>query len=119
VELWGDGTPTREFIYVNDAAEGIVAAAEKYDDAEPVNIGAGFEISMRDLASRISEKIGYTGQVRWNTQYPNGQPRRMLDVSRARERFGFHARTSLDDGLSQTISWYAANRPARTPLPGR
>ncbi len=114
VDLWGDGSPTREFLYVDDAARGIVDAAERYDDPDPVNLGAGFEISMRDLATRIQTTAGYEGVVRWNPSQPNGQPRRMLDVSRARERFGFVATTSLDEGLARTIAWYREHRLAVT-----
>ncbi len=110
VELWGDGTPTREFLYVADAARGLVDAAERYDDADPVNLGAGFEISMRDLADKIARATGYTGPIRWDGTRPNGQPRRMLDVSRAREKFGFEATTSLDEGLARTIAWYREHR---------
>jgi GDP-L-fucose synthase len=106
VVLWGDGSPTREFLYVEDAAEGLVQAALHYDDPEPVNLGAGFEISMRELGERIAAKLGYTGSIVWDTARPNGQPRRSLDVSRARERFGFQARVSFDDGLERTIAWY-------------
>jgi GDP-L-fucose synthase len=106
VVLWGDGTPTREFLYVSDAARGLIEAAERYDDADPVNLGAGFEISMSDLARSIAEKVGYTGKVVWDTSRPNGQPRRMLDVQRAKERFGFQANVGFDDGLRQTIAWY-------------
>jgi GDP-L-fucose synthase len=106
VTLWGDGTPTREFLYVEDAALGLVTAAERYDDPDPVNLGAGFEISMRDLASTIAAATGYRGEIAWDSARPNGQPRRMLDVSRARERFGFAARTSLQEGLARTIAWY-------------
>src|SRR4029077_19530410 len=95
-----------------DAARGIVDAAERYDDPDPVNLGAGFEISMRDLALRIQAATGYEGELRWDASRPNGQPRRMLDVSRARERFGFVATTSLDEGLAKTIAWYRANRDA-------
>src|SRR5262249_4536382 len=93
VDLWADGSPTREFLYVSDAAQGIVLAAERYDSPDPVNLGAGFEISMRDLADKIMRAAGFRGEVRWDTSRPNGQPRRMLDVSRARERFGFTAST--------------------------
>jgi GDP-L-fucose synthase len=110
VDLWGDGSPTREFLYVADAARGMVDAAERYDDPDPVNLGAGFEISMRDLAAKIALAVGYRGAVRWDASRPNGQPRRMLDVSRARERFGFVAQTSLDEGLSRTIAWYREHR---------
>ncbi len=111
VDLWGDGTPTREFLYAADAARGLVDAAQRYDDPDPVNLGAGFEITMRDLAERIGRATGYRGQIRWDASRPNGQPRRMLDVSRARERFGFEATTSLDEGLARTIAWYREHRP--------
>ncbi len=110
VTLWGDGTPTREFLYVDDCARGLLEATESYDDPDPVNLGAGFEISMRDLADTIREAIGYRGDIAWDTDQPNGQPRRRLDVSRARERFGFEARVSLEDGLRQTIAWYREHR---------
>jgi GDP-L-fucose synthase len=110
VVLWGDGTPTREFLYVDDAARGLVAAALKYDAPEPVNLGAGFEISMRDLAESIASKLGYRGKLTWDTSRPNGQPRRMLDTSRARERFGFAAQVGLDEGLDKTIAWYRSNK---------
>ena len=106
VTLWGDGSPTREFLYVEDAVEGIVTATERYDDAEPVNLGRGEEITIRDLATLIAEKTGYTGEIVWDASRPNGQPRRMLDVTRARERFGFRAETSMDEGLAKTIAWY-------------
>jgi GDP-L-fucose synthase len=110
VVLWGDGTPTREFLYVDDAVDGLLAAAERYDDPEPVNLGAGFEISMRSLAQKIAALVGYTGNLTWDATRPNGQPRRMLDVSRAQERFGFSARVSFDQGLAKTIAWFEANR---------
>lgn len=110
VTLWGDGTPTREFLYVEDAAEGIVLAAERYDEAEPVNLGAGFEISMKDLAHKIQHAVGYRGIIEWDASRPNGQPRRRLDVSRAKEKFGFEAKTSFDAGIDKTIAWYRANR---------
>ncbi len=106
VTLWGDGTPTREFLFVEDAAEGLCLAAENYNGADPINLGAGFEISMRDLASKCAEATGYTGELVWDVSRPNGQPRRMLDVSRARERFGFVARTRFADGLARTVAWY-------------
>jgi len=112
VDLWGDGSPTREFLYVTDAARGLVDAAERYDDPDPVNLGAGFEINMRDLAQKIAAATGYRGALRWDASRPNGQPRRMLDVSRAKERFGFVATTSLDVGLERTIAWYRENREA-------
>jgi len=114
VVLWGDGSPTREFIYVEDAAEGIVAAAESYDDGEPVNIGSGEEIAIRDLAAIIAEATRYRGTIAWDTSKPNGQPRRKLDVSRAQERFGFRARTPLRDGLRRMIAWYEAELSERT-----
>lgn len=110
VVLWGDGTPTREFLFVRDAARGLIDAAERYDQPEPVNLGAGFEISMAELSGLIARKVGYEGKIRWDTSRPNGQPRRMLDVSRARERFGFVARTSFDQGLDETIAWYRDQR---------
>lgn len=110
VVLWGDGSPTREFLYVEDAAEGIVLATERYDGADPVNLGAGFEISMRDLANEVKNAVGYRGAIEWDTSKPNGQPRRMLDVSRAKERFGFSARTTFEEGLRKTITWYRENR---------
>ena len=110
VTLWGDGTPTREFLYVDDAAEGLALTAERYDSPEPMNLGAGFEISMRELGERIQQAVGYTGPVEWDSTRPNGQPRRMLDVSRARERIGFEARTQLADGLARTIAWYREHR---------
>jgi GDP-L-fucose synthase len=106
VVLWGDGSPTREFLYVEDAVEGIVTATERYDDAEPVNLGRGEEIAIRDLATIIAGKTGYSGEIVWDTSRPNGQPRRMLDVTRARERFGFRAGTTMDEGLARTIAWY-------------
>jgi GDP-L-fucose synthase len=110
VALWGDGTPTREFLYVEDAARGLCDAAERYDDPDPVNLGAGFEIAMKDLAERIQQRTGYRGRVRWDASKPNGQPRRMLDVSRARERFGFEAKVSFDVGLDRTVAWYRAHK---------
>ena len=110
VTMWGDGSPTREFLYVEDAADGIVRAAELYDDAQPVNLGRGEEISIRDLATMIAAKTGFTGDVVWDTSRPNGQPRRMLDVTRAAERFGFRAGTSMNEGLAKTIDWYSAHR---------
>jgi GDP-L-fucose synthase len=104
--VWGDGQATREFLYVDDAAEGILLAAEKYDEPEPVNIGAGFEISISDLIHLIVRLTGYRGRVRFDATMPSGQPRRMLDTSRARARFGFVAGTSLEEGLRKTIEFY-------------
>ena len=115
IVLWGDGSPTREFLYVEDAAEGIVAAAERYDGPEPVNLGSGMEISIRDLAQKIAELVGFRGRIEWDTAQPNGQPRRRLDVSRAEKEFGFRAKTSFDEGLRRTIVWYLANRSAKRP----
>jgi len=106
VVLWGDGSPTREFLYVDDCAEGLLLAADRYDGPEPVNLGAGREISIRDLAELIGELAGFEGEIVWDTQMPNGQPRRSLDATRARELFGFEARTPLRAGLERTIAWY-------------
>ncbi len=106
IEIWGDGSPTREFLYVKDAAEGILLAAEHYNGAEPVNLGSGTEISIRDLATLIAELVGFTGEFRYDPSKPNGQPRRQLDVSRAREAFGFSAQTPFREGLRETVAWY-------------
>lgn len=108
VVLWGDGSPTREFIYAADAAEGIVSAAESYNQPEPVNIGSGQEVRIRDLAETVARLTGYAGKVVWDTDKPNGQPRRALDITRAREAFGFSARTPFEVGLKNTIDWYRA-----------
>jgi GDP-L-fucose synthase len=108
IRLWGDGSPTREFLYVEDAAEAIVRATALYDGAEPVNIGSGREIAMRDLAALIARLTGFSGRISWDRSRPNGQPRRVLDVTRAEREFGFRARTSLEDGLRRTIDWYCA-----------
>ena len=110
IEVWGTGSASREFIYVEDAAEGIVAAAEEYNEAEPVNIGAGFEITIRDLVELIVELTSYAGEIVWDSSRPDGQPRRKLDTSRATERFGFTARTQFREGLRRTIAWHEANR---------
>ena len=104
--VWGDGSPTREFLYVEDCAEAIVLAAERYDKPEPVNIGAGFEISIKDLVHLIAELTGFKGRITWDTTKPGGQPRRCLDVTRAEREFGFRARTSFEEGLRRTIEWY-------------
>jgi GDP-L-fucose synthase len=111
VALWGDGSPTREFLYVDDAAQGLLLAAERYDGAEPVNLGTGAEISIRELAELIAELTGFEGKIVWDTSQPNGQPRRALDTSRARELFGFEARTPLREGLERTIAWYREAAP--------
>lgn len=110
VVIWGDGSPTREFIYADDAAEGILLAAEVYNGAEPVNIGSGMEISIRDLAALIAREIGYEGKLVYDTSKPNGQPRRALDVSRAEKEFGFRAATDFETGLKNTIRYYIDNR---------
>jgi GDP-L-fucose synthase len=106
IVLWGDGSPTREFLYAEDAAEGIVQAAEQYDRAEPVNLGSGMEISIRDLAERISTLTGFRGRIVWDPSKPNGQPRRCLDVTRAEREFGWRSKTPLDQGLKATIEWW-------------
>jgi GDP-L-fucose synthase len=105
VTLWGDGSPTREFFYVEDCAEGLILATERYDSSEPVNLGSGEEISIRELAEKVQAVVGYSGSIAWDTSKPNGQPRRRLDVTRARERFGFEARVRLDEGLARTYAW--------------
>jgi GDP-L-fucose synthase len=112
VEVWGTGQATREFLYVDDAARGIVLALEHYDGAEPVNLGAGFEISIKDLAGLIARLTGFTGRLVWNSALPDGQPRRCLDTSRAETWFGFKAQTSFEEGLRRTIDWYRASRSA-------
>jgi GDP-L-fucose synthase len=106
VELWGDGSPTCEFLYVSDAARGIAEAMERYSGTGPVNLGSSFEISIKDLAELISKKIGFRGALIWDTSKPNGQPRRKLDVSRARDEFGFVSSTDFETGLAETIRWY-------------
>ena len=116
VVLWGDGSPTREFLYVDDAVEGLLLASQRYDGAEPVNLGTGTEISIRELAELIAELTGFEGEIVWDTDMPNGQPRRSLDTSRARELFGFEARTPLREGLERTIAWYRSSRPQRQPV---
>ena len=110
VTLFGDGSPTREFLFVRDAAEGIVLAAERYDGAEPVNLGSAFEISIRDLVEIIADEVGFAGELCWDTSKPNGQPRRKLDVSRAQREFGFVAQTDFRVGLRETIRWYRSVR---------
>jgi GDP-L-fucose synthase len=106
VVLWGDGSPTREFLYVDDAAEGIVLATERYEGAEPVNLGSGGEIAIRDLAPIIARATGFTGRITWDATKPNGQPRRGLDTSRAEQGFGFRAGTPFAEGLAATVAWY-------------
>ena len=110
IVVWGDGSPTREFLYVEDAAEGILLASERFDDSQPVNLGSGNEISIKDLLEKIVRLTGYTGRVVWDTNMPNGQPRRGLDTSRAEQFFGFKAQISFEDGLRRTVDWYRQNR---------
>jgi GDP-L-fucose synthase len=106
IQCWGDGTPTREFLYVEDCAEGIILATEKYDGYEPVNVGAGFEISIQEVATLIAELTGFRGRIVWDKTNPNGQPRRSLDTSRAWNWFGFRAKTDFREGLLRTVQWY-------------
>jgi GDP-L-fucose synthase len=110
VVLWGDGSPTREFLYVDDCAEAILLAAERYDGPDPVNLGTGSEVSIRELAEMIAELTGFEGELAWDTSKPNGQPRRRLDTERAERLFGFKATTPLRDGLERTVAWYRAQR---------
>jgi GDP-L-fucose synthase len=110
IEVWGDGSPTREFLYVEDAAEGILLAAESYNGPEPVNLGSGFEISIKDLVELIAKLTQYKGSLIWDTTKPNGQPRRALDVNRARNYFGFQAKMGFEEGLKNTIEWYRASQ---------
>ncbi len=117
IVLWGDGSPTREFLYVDDAAEGLLLATERYDGADAVNIGSGEEIAIRDLAQIIASRTGFDGKIAWDASKPNGQPRRCLDVERARRLFGFRAAHSLDDGLARTIAWFLAQKEAIQVLP--
>ena len=109
IVIWGTGRATREFLYVEDCAEGIILATERYSKPSPVNLGAGFEISIKDLVEIITKLIGFNGRVIWDTSKPDGQPRRMLDVSKAEEYFGFRAKTPLEEGLKKTIQWYQEN----------
>ena len=109
ITAWGDGSPTREFLYVEDAAEGIVLAAERYNRSAPVNLGSSTEISIKELVETIAYLTGFGGQIRWDTSKPNGQPRRKLDVSRAEQWFGFRSRMGFEEGLRRTIEWYKAS----------
>lgn len=115
IVAWGDGSPTREFLYVEDAAEGILLATERYNRSEPVNLGSSYEISIRDLLQTIARLTGFQGRIVWDTTKPNGQPRRKLDVSRARERFGFAAQTPFEEGLRRTIEWYRQEQQKGKP----
>jgi len=110
IECWGTGSVSREFIYAADAAEGILLAIEHYNGAEPVNIGAGFEITIKELAEKIAKLMGFGGELRWDPSKPDGQPRRCLDVSRAKKLFGFEAKTTFEEGLKATIEWYKQKR---------
>lgn len=112
ITVWGTGSATREFLYAEDAAEGILLAAERYDGSEPVNLGAGFEISIRDLAELIVKLTGFSGTIEWDSTKPDGQPRRSLDTTRAEQYFGFKARTGFEEGLRKTIEWYREHRAA-------
>jgi GDP-L-fucose synthase len=112
VVLWGDGSPTREYLYVEDCVEGLALAAERYDGPEPVNLGTGVETSIRETAELVAEAVGFEGRITWDTSMPNGQPRRSLDASRAEELFGFRARTPLREGIARTVAWYKAHAPA-------
>lgn len=109
VEVWGTGTPTREFLYAADAAAGILLAAERYNQSDPINLGAGYEISIKNLALLLAELIGYRGKIIWNSSKPDGQPRRTLDTTKAEKEFGFRAKVKLEDGLIKTINWYKEN----------
>jgi GDP-L-fucose synthase len=115
VVCWGDGSPTREFLYVEDCADALVLAAERYNGADPVNLGSGEEIAIRDLVEMVAEMVGYTGRIVWDTSRPNGQPRRKLDITRAERSFGFTAKTALHDGLRRTIAWYLDAMPEAVP----
>ena len=110
IVVWGDGSPTREFLYVEDAAEGIALATERFNKSEPVNLGSSYEISIRGLVQLIAQEIGFTGRVTWDTTKPNGQPRRKLDVSRAEKEFGFQAKVDFQTGLRKTVAWYREQR---------
>ena len=109
IEVWGTGKPTRGFLYVEDSAEGILLAAEKYDKGDPVNLGSGMEISIKELVETICRLMDFKGELRWDATRPDGQPRRALDITRAKEEFGFLATTSFEEGLKKTIDWYLAN----------
>ncbi|HEY5505793.1 MAG TPA: GDP-L-fucose synthase [Sedimentisphaerales bacterium] len=111
IVCWGTGKASREFIYAGDAAEGILLATERYNGPQPVNIGAGFEITIKDLVDKIVKLTGFKGQIRWDSSKPDGQPRRRLDVSRAKQLFGFEAKMSFDEGLKRTVDWFLENRP--------
>ena len=113
IEVWGDGSPTREFLYVEDAAEGILLASEKYNSSEPVNLGSGMEISIKDLVKLIARLTGFAGHIHWEVSKPNGQPRRRLNVERAEQEFGFRAQVNFEEGLRRTIDWYRDHKGKR------
>ena len=115
ITLWGTGNPSREFLFVEDAAEGILLAAERYNSSEPINLGSGEEISIKELAALITQLSGFGGDIRWDSTRPDGQPRRCLDISRAKKVFGFKAQVKLEDGLRKTIEWYALDRDSQLP----
>lgn len=110
IEVWGDGSPTREFLFVEDAVDGILLAAEKFNKSEPVNLGSSVEISIKELAGLITKATGFKGKIKWDASKPNGQPRRKLDTGRAKKEFGFEAKTSFEDGLKATVDWYIKTR---------
>jgi GDP-L-fucose synthase len=112
VAVWGDGSARREFLYVEDAAEGIILATEQYNKSDPVNLGSAFEITIKDLIELIAKETGFSGKITWDTSKPNGQPRRKLDISRAEKEFGFKPRITLEEGLRQTIKWYKSHKRA-------
>jgi GDP-L-fucose synthase len=112
IVLWGDGTPTREYLFVDDCVEGFRLAAERYDGRDPVNLGTGVETSIRESAELVADVVGFEGRIVWDPSMPNGQPRRSLDPSRARELFGFEARTPLREGIERTVAWYRSHAPA-------
>lgn len=116
ITVWGTGSPTREFLYVDDAARGILLATEKYDKPDPVNLGTSQEISIRELVSIVARLTRFEGQVSWDPTYPDGQPRRKLNVDRARREFGFQAEVGFDEGLKRTVDWYEASRRSAVPL---
>jgi GDP-L-fucose synthase len=118
VEVWGTGSASREFLYVDDAARGIVLATEHYNKPDPVNLGSGTEITIRDLVNLIQDLTGFSGEVHWDTTKPDGQPKRRLDVSRAKQEFGFEAHMSFSEGLKRTIEWYEQHRSDAGPSPG-
>ncbi|MCB9148558.1 MAG: GDP-L-fucose synthase [Caldilineaceae bacterium] len=117
IEVWGDGSATREFLYVDDAAEGVLLAAERYNQSEPVNLGSSFEISIKELTDTIVRQTGFAGEIQWDASKPNGQPRRKLDVTRARRYFGFMAQTPFEEGLQRTIDWYREQVATRSNQP--